>query len=341
MYPLSSRNLFKIKITKCQNCPKGTFSKKGDSSCIPCPENYFADTEGSAYCKQCPENTYSNISSSSCFECPEGDIFCSGRAPKNSKIKRKNSEKDRKKELEDFGKLMNSIIFGKSKEFVNYQITFEIPQYIVIATIFSEITFDLVEDLHFLITNHRFGNMKYDNYEIFKNITEISDQIIGALKGEFPISITYLENKIGENINNGEVTVTYYLLLNAIEVTIISKLTDEIGTEYKVGVKYKIIPIDNNPPPVPELEPAKEENTVENFFTQFTKKSYEYIYYVLDFIKSPEVIGFVGGVAIGVLSVVLLSAISGLSIPALLTGAMTAIYTLLQNGINLLGFKPA
>lgn len=328
----------KSKSSKCQKCPKGTFSKKGESSCIPCPEKYFADTEGSAYCKQCPKNTYSKISSSSCFECPEGDILCSGPSTKSSKIKRKNSEKDdKKKELEEFGKLMTSDIFGKSIEFVNYQATFTIPQYIVIATIFSEITFDLVEDLHFLIKNHRFGNMVYNNYEIFKNITEIADKIIDALKGEISISIPGLEQKIGEHITNGEVTVTYYLLLNAIEITIISKLTDEIGTEYEVGVKYKIIPIDNNPPPV--LEPAKEENYVENFLTQLSKKSKEYIYYAIDFIKSPEVIAVVGGAAIVVLTVVLLSTISGLSIPALITGAMTALLTLLQNGIDILSLR--
>ena len=87
--PCPAGTFSKSKSPKCQNCPKGTFSKKGDSSCIPCPENYFADTEGSAYCKQCPENTYSNISSSSCFECPEGDIFCSVVPLKTLKLKGK------------------------------------------------------------------------------------------------------------------------------------------------------------------------------------------------------------------------------------------------------------
>ena len=80
--------------------------------------------------------------------------------------------------MEEFGKLITSDIFGKSIEFLNYQAYFDIPGFTIIVSIFSEMTFDLVEDLHFFIKDHRFENMVYDNYQIYQNITEIGNKII-------------------------------------------------------------------------------------------------------------------------------------------------------------------
>ena len=138
----------------------------------------------------------------------------------------------------------------------------------------------------------------------------------------------------------------YYLLLNAIEITIISKLTEEIGNEYKSGVKYKIIPKsdgDDNPSPalepvpvpVPVPVPGIEENYIENLLTQLLNKSKEYVYYIIDFLKSPEVVAVVGSVVIVAATVALLSAISGVCIPALIGGGMTALATLIQSLLNL------
>ena len=103
----------------------------------------------------------------------------------------------------------------------NNKATIDIPNFIVIITIFSEINFDIIEDLHFLITDYRFGNMKYDNYEIYSSIIEIAEKIIESLKGEYSITIPYLETQIGDHISNGEVILTYDFLLSSIELTII------------------------------------------------------------------------------------------------------------------------
>ena len=340
--PCPAGTFSKSKSRKCQNCPKGTFSLKGKSLCTPCPEKYFADIEGSSYCKQCPDNTNSYRGSSSCFECPKGDKSCSHLKPKKSNIKRNNSEKSDDK-LEEFGKLMTLDIFGKSIEFFDNQVTFHIPKFTIIATIFNEITFDLVKDIYFLISNHGFTSMEYKNYEIYKNITEIANTIIDALKEEYTISIPILETKIGEHIANGEIYITYNFPLNAIEVTIVSKSTDEIGNEYKVGIKYKIIPDDyyyDDDDPSQELEPAPviEENYVENLIKQFAQKSYEYVYYIIDFLKKPEVLAAVGSIVAIVLIVALLEAISGGTITPLITAIMTAVTSLLQNGFSVLRF---
>ena len=246
---------------------------------------------------------------------------------KNLKLKDKD---DKSKELEDFGKLMTSIIFGKSIEFENNKATIEIPNFLIIITIFNEINFDIIEDLHFLITDHRFGNMKYDNYEIYSSIIEIAEKIIESLKGEYSITIPYLETQIGEHISNGEVTLTYDFLLNSLELTIISKLSDEIGTEYINGVKYKIIPKGSSPPQELVLEP--DENYEENLIENLLEKSKEYVYYIIDFLKSPEVIAVVGVVAAVALTIALVGALfSGVSIPALIGAAGSALVGLIQN----------
>ena len=116
---------------------------------------------------------------------------------------------------------------------------------------------------------------KLINYEVYKNITEIGNNIIDSLQGEYSIRYSILENKLGENIYNGEVTISYdlLLLLNAIEITIISKLTNEVGIKHWVGVKYKIIP-NPEPEPVPE-----QENYEENLISKLLEKPKEYILY--------------------------------------------------------------
>lgn len=339
--PCPAGTFSKSKSSECHNCPKGTYSKKGDSLCTPCPEKYFSDTEGSPYCKKCPDNTNSYKGSFYCYECPEGDKACSDSDTKKNKIKRNNSEKNDgiKDELKEFGKSMTSLIFGKKIEFENYVEIFDIPHFQIIATIFDEISFDIKKDIHFFITNHRFSTVEYVSYEILQNIIEFANKIIDALKGEFTISIPYLENKIGENIANGEVSVTYYLLLNQIEVTIISKLSNDMGNENIVGVKFKIIPKPDSNTPVEELNPVKdkEENYLENLIGQLLKKSYEYIYIIIDFLKSPEVLAVIGGITVMALTFGILLAISGVSIPALISAAAAALGALLQNGLSLFG----
>lgn len=312
--PCPSGTFSKSKSKKCSNCPKGTFSEKGNSVCTPCPEKYFSNKEGSAYCRKCPDNTYSYIGSSSCFECPEGEKSCPDASTKKSKIKRKNSEKDDK--LEKFGKLMTKDIFGKDVEFTNYELTFYVGDFMITITLFSDASFDLVQDVHFVITNRGFSAPQYNNYEVFKNASDIVYSLIDAIKEGFPIiSIDYLEQKLGDDIVNGEISVKYYLLLNAIEITIASKITDELGNEFEAGVKYKIIPL-KKPPPPPEPETVGETNENENYVWQPFKKSYEYIYTFIESLKSPNTFVVVWTVvAVGIL---LAFIFSGGSVPAFL-----------------------
>ena len=138
--------ILRSKPSKCEECPEGTYSYRGASKYSPCPAGTFSKSSKFINCQKehlkkrqfimyslptkifrwywrfilfqtIPKNIYSDIGSSSCFKCPEGDKRCGGSESKKFKIKRNNSEKDDKsKELEDFGKLMTSIIFGKSIE---------------------------------------------------------------------------------------------------------------------------------------------------------------------------------------------------------------------------------
>ena len=120
--------------------------------------------------------------------------------------------------------------------------------------------------------------MVYDSYEVFENITETANKVIDALKGEFSISYNYLEIQLGEYIVNGEVSITYDIILNSIEVTITSKLSNDNGNEFEAGVKYKIIPKPEDPPqqpepvpvPVPkEVEELNKEENIGNNYVEF------------------------------------------------------------------------
>jgi cysteine-rich repeat protein len=74
----------KGKQATCYPCPKDTYQKlSGQSSCLPCEINRFADM-GSTQCvaskTDCPSGTYAVVGSENCSPCPQGTYNSEGRA---------------------------------------------------------------------------------------------------------------------------------------------------------------------------------------------------------------------------------------------------------------------
>ena len=62
---------------KCEKCPAGKYSSKGENKCQDCPAGQYSG-EGANQCKKCASGFYSNAGSKSCIKCPNGYFSVEG-----------------------------------------------------------------------------------------------------------------------------------------------------------------------------------------------------------------------------------------------------------------------
>lgn len=246
-----------LNSNNCLECPMGTFSNSGSSSCTPCSRSYIS-APNKTHCIPCGEGKYADKGKNKCIPCPKGYKSCSDSIQKKN-LRRTDYQTCNTTQciMEEFGKIITSDIFGKSIDFTNKKVTFYIPGYKIDVEVLEQVQLDINGNVRLKILNHAFvQNIEKDDDEKYNKIKGMFDQVLDALKGEYTIGYIELEHLLSQHMANGDIVIKLNIQELSLEITITSKI--EVNeNEFDVAVKYKITPT-GNPDLDPEKEPIKE-----------------------------------------------------------------------------------